>query len=113
MHNGGGSRGAWAGDAEGEPESDQDGDGHHEGHTGDAVPCGVDGLHCEEVRYLGSVQMGPSQKPCPWGVGGLTTEQVQLSVLPQTPHRGAGGIRGDPSRLPQRTEVFVFGLPSA
>lgn len=53
----GGSEGLRAGDAEGEPESNQDGDGHQEGHGGDAVAQGVDDLHSGEVRFLGRAEM--------------------------------------------------------
>lgn len=53
----GGSKGFRAGDAEGEPESNQDGDGHQEGHGGDAVAQGVDDLHRGEVRFLGRAEM--------------------------------------------------------
>lgn len=87
----GGSPGFRAGDdAEGEPEGHQDGDGQQEGRGGDAVAQGVDGLHREEVRFLGraetergrrcvcgedSPQLSPGapvwSQGCPWGLSKL------------------------------------------
>lgn len=53
----GGSEGSRAGGGDGKPESQQDGDGHQEGHDGDAVAQGVDDPHRGEVRFLGRAEM--------------------------------------------------------
>lgn len=56
---------------DGKPESDQNGDGHQEGHARDAVSQGVDDLHRGEVRSLGSVEMGKVSETVPLGSGRL------------------------------------------
>lgn len=53
----GGSKGTCEGDEDGGPESNQDGDGHKQGHDRDAMAQGVDGLHRGEVGFLGIVEM--------------------------------------------------------
>lgn len=49
----GGSEGSGASQEDSKPESNQDGNGHEEGHDGDAMAQGVDDLHGGEVGFLG------------------------------------------------------------
>lgn len=74
---------------------------------------GVDDLHGGEVRFLGRGRWRKAQQPCPWGKAGLTVEWVQLSALPQDSPSGDRGVRGDHSKLPPGTEVFVYSLSSS
>lgn len=78
----GGSKGTGEGDEDGGPESNQDGDGHQQGHDRDAMAQGVDSLHRGEVGFLGRVEMEKVSALSIWGKGGFTVYNVRLSVLP-------------------------------